>query len=385
MFTKNKESAGNILVVDDDVINIQVLINHLTLVGYDVRFAKSGQQAIDIIFSNSYIPDLILLDIMMPVMTGFEVCKIVREKYQSLELPIIMLTARANTEDIRACFELGANDYITKPFDKTELLLRVKNAIELKRFNEKHRKYLEIQRDLHIAKEIQKQILPKKIPQLNKTKIAARYMPMETIGGDYYDFHIIDDNKIGILVADVVGHGISAAMLGTMIKIAFFLNHHHANNPSNLLRSLHNELTKYMEHLFITAHYIVIDCERMQCSFSSAGHWPALLYQRAHNSFVTLHTRGRPLGTIFATEFNTVHQKLQSGDRIFIFTDGLVECRNKNGELLGEERLQLFFLNTMDFDPEAATAAIIGQAFQWTEKNENYFNDDVCLLCIDIL
>ncbi|MCX7678919.1 MAG: SpoIIE family protein phosphatase [Spirochaetes bacterium] len=381
---QNKETVGKILIVDDDIVNIQVLINHLSLSGYDVRIARSGQQAIELVSSKLYEPDLILLDIMMPVMTGFEVCKIIRETYKPFELPIIMVTARTNSDDIRASFEVGANDYITKPFDKSELLIRVKNAIDLKKATEKHHRFLEIQKDLLIAKEIQKQILPKEIPRISKINIATIYLPMEGIGGDFYDFHLLNDELVGIFVADVVGHGISAAMLAAMIKIAFSVNLEFAHKPNELMRSINNELAKYLGHLFITAHYIVLDLKENKCIFSNAGHWPPLLYRRKENAFLSLHTRGRPLGTGFSTDFHSAILPIARGDRIFIFTDGLIECRNKNGEIFGEDRLRCFLTDTINLSPEDAISSIISSAFQWTGKHELYFDDDVCMLIVDI-
>lgn len=383
---KLDSAEGRILVVDDDLINLQVLINHLTISNYEVRVARSGQEAIDILFSDSFQTDLVLLDIMMPVMTGFEVCKILRERFSSYDLPIMMLTARNNPDDIVAGFEVGANDYITKPFDRGELIARVKNFVELKKSNEKRRRLIELQKDLALAKEIQKQILPRELPTPPRLKIAAKYLPMETIGGDYYDFYLIDDNRTGIMVADVAGHGISAALLGAMMKIALSIQHDFAEKPNELLSALNNEMVKYTENFFITAQYLVIDTVLDECFFSSAGHWPAILIRRNDNSIVPLHTRGRPIGTSQSMDFSLAKHSLSRGDRIFIYTDGILECRNRSGELFGSERLHQLLFDTNDLSPEEALQAIITRVSRWTGRiSEDRFDDDVCIVCIDIL
>lgn len=383
---KVDSTNGRILIVDDDLINLQVLINHLTLANYEVRVAKSGQEALDLIFSTSYETDLILLDIMMPVMTGFEVCKIVREKYSSSELPIIMLTARNTTKDIIAGFEVGANDYITKPFDREELIARVRNFLELKKSNEKRRRLIELQKDLATAREIQKQILPQQIPSPRNMKIAAKYLPMETIGGDYFDFYAIDDHRLGIMVADVAGHGISAALLGAMMKIAFSIHHDFADKPHMLLEALNREMAKYTENFFITAHYMFIDTLQNQCFFSNAGHWPAVLYRREEDTTIPLYTRGRPIGTSLSMKFSIDKHSITRGDRIFIYTDGILECRDKSGELFGAERLHQMLVETKELSPDESLASIITRASRWSGRlSEERFDDDVCIVCIDIL
>lgn len=379
-------AEGNILVVDDDPINIQVLINHLRLSNYEIRVAQSGQEAIDILFSTSFKADLVLLDIMMPVMTGFEVCKILREKYSSSDLPIIMLTARNSSEDIIAGFEVGANDYITKPYDRGELIARVKNFVELKKSSEKRRQLIELQKDLFLAKEIQKQILPREIPTPPRLKIAAKYLPMETIGGDYYDFYLIDNNRTGILIADVTGHGISAALLGAMMKIALSIHHDFAEKPNEFLSALNNEMVKYTKILFITALYLLIDTSRDECFFSNAGHWPAILLKRNENAIIPLYTHGRPIGTNKTMDFSLAKYSIASGDRIFMYSDGILECRNRAGELFGGERLHQLLLETKDLTPDAALAAITTRVSRWTGKfTDERFDDDVCLICIDII
>jgi serine phosphatase RsbU (regulator of sigma subunit) len=156
----------------------------------------------------------------MPEISGFEVCKRIREKFSPHELPVVLLTAKNTREDIITGLSLGANDYITKPFDREELLARVKNYIALKKAAEEQKRFLILKQELEIAKSIQLTILPEKLPSIEKLTINAKYEPMMEIGGDFYDFIVLDEKRIGVLIADVTGHGVSAALIASMIKVA---------------------------------------------------------------------------------------------------------------------------------------------------------------------
>lgn len=127
----HRNRQGKILVVDDEKVNIQLLVNQLTLANYEVSSAANGIIALDMIEKDQY--DLVLLDVMMPKLSGYEVCRILRKTYSNYELPILILTAKNQPHDIITGFEVGANDYLTKPFEKSEMLARVKTLLELKK------------------------------------------------------------------------------------------------------------------------------------------------------------------------------------------------------------------------------------------------------------
>jgi len=191
---------------------------------------------------------------------------------------------------------------------------------------------------------------------------------------------------MGIFIADVAGHGISAALLGAMMKISFSAHKDLAEKPHELLRALDNDLATYTENLFITAQYMVLNFENNTYLFANAGHWPACLIKHKENSLIPLYTRGRPLGTGNRTEFVLAKNEIAPGDRIFLFTDGIIECRNKSGELFGEERLHQLFFETKELPAEKALESVLYRASQWTGRlREDRFDDDVCIVCIDIV
>ncbi len=168
-------SGARILIVDDEPINLQILINQLTKENYSVRFLSSGEEALSVIDAGEEF-DLVLLDVMMPVISGFDVCSRIREKFSAHELPVVLLTAKNTKEDIIAGLSLGANDYITKPFDREELLARVRNYISLKKAAEEQKKFIAVKQELEIARSIQLSILPGKLAvrrTLNQGQVRA--------------------------------------------------------------------------------------------------------------------------------------------------------------------------------------------------------------------
>ena len=169
------EGGARILVVDDEPINLQVLSNQLQLERHRVILATNGEDAIKCIAENP--PDLLVLDIMMPRMSGLEVCRRLRETYSLHELPVLMLTAKNQLNDIIAGFEAGANDYLAKPFDKRELIARVNTLLSLKDAIEKNNSLIVMQKELEIAKRILQSILPDAPPVMKDLAIHTRVHP----------------------------------------------------------------------------------------------------------------------------------------------------------------------------------------------------------------
>ena len=181
-------------MVDDDTVTLQMMINHLSIEGYETEISRNGQDALSRVYEKT--PDLVIMNVLLPHISGYEVCGILREKYSSYRLPILMLTSRINPGDIASVFEAGANDYIEKPVSKEELLARVKNLITLKESIENHDGTAESITSLSIARDIQRSLLPGKSVKITTPVIAVRQRPMSAIGGDYlqYSSHRGEEN-----------------------------------------------------------------------------------------------------------------------------------------------------------------------------------------------
>lgn len=368
----------NILLVDDEPVNLQVLINQLSLVGYKVNVAHSGRQAIDYM-EHEPVPDAILLDVMMPGMSGYDVSRYLRHKYASYEVPILMLTAKNRSEDVIRGFEAGANDYITKPIESEVLLARVRTAISLKE-SVREKDLLEtLQRELSVAQKVQQALLPVRYPSVPGLNIAARYHPMAEVGGDFYDF-VEHENGLGVLIADVSGHGIPAALIASMVKMAFSLNRHLAPEPARLLGALNQVLCDKVDNHFVTASYYFIDLRARTVLHASAGHPPIFYTDRSGRAIRDMKPKGGVLGVFPDIVHQQGSEELKSGARFVQITDGVIESRSKSGAEFGEDKLREIILGTLHLDTEATADQIMKEL---REHNPAYFDDDVTFVLID--
>ena len=378
-------SGAKIMIVDDDIINLQLLLNQLKREGYSVTSFSGGRDALASIDSGD-LYDIVLLDVMMPVVSGYDVCRGIREKYSSYELPVVMLTAKNTNQDIITGIDLGANDYITKPFDKEVLLTRVKSYISLKKAVEEQNKFIAVKQELEIAKKIQLAILPHTLPEITGLSIHARYEPMTEIGGDFYDFLQLDDRHIGVLIADVTGHGVPAALISSMVKIAFYMSYDLLRDPAALLEKINASLINHIYGRFITAFYAFIDLDEMKMTFSNAAHWPMYLHNKDKGDLRELTVRGKLIGLNREEKFTNVTIDINRGERIIFFTDGIVEEKNKNGEFFDEEYLEKTIKENSLLSPEKLIDEVFNSIYQWSATYRlTGLDDDATMLVMDII
>lgn len=370
-----------ILAVDDDPINLEVLKVQLIGSGFNVIPVLDGPNAIS--FANEVKPDLILLDIMMPKMSGYQVCKILREKYSMYEMPILMLTAKNRIEDVLSGLEAGANDYLGKPFDKRELLARVNTLILLKSAVEDKEDYISIKAELKLAKKIQDSSLPLHPPTGGRAKIVTRYNPMTAIGGDYYDFHTPDEFSLGVVIADVSGHGIPAAIVAAMFKMAFNLQKHVSRKPNEVLKRINKLLLDSIHKQFVTACYLFFDLEKQRILYASAGHPPVAFYRRRTNKVELVRPRGRILGCFPEIPDEILDLPFAVGDRVILYTDGISEARNPSGEMFGDERLSHYIVeNSAISSSDLFADGLLEQVKEFCGKSIP--DDDITLVVVDL-
>jgi two-component system, sensor histidine kinase ChiS len=386
-FSKNLDtkSRAKILVVDDEPINLLIVINYLKMEGYDIVTAENGEQVGDI-FSKKEIPDLVLLDVMLPRISGYDVCKKIREQYSSLELPVIMLTVRQSTQDIIAGFSAGANDYLIKPVNGEELLARVRNLISMKNSVKLQSELTIINNELEIAMELQKDILPAKLPVIDGLSFGVRFLPSSHISGDFYDYHLIDNENIGVIIADVAGHGIPAAMVASMMQIAYSFSKTKKTEPSDILSEINAILCAYPHGIFLTACCIHINVSTRTMRFSNAGHPTILVYRRAENKILICSVFGRPIGMFPEDSFSSEEISLVPGDRIIMYTDGVVEAWNPYREEYGIERFKTLISDNSHLKADEFAELTAEMIRTWTQVNaERGLSDDVSLIVIDFM
>ena len=376
------ERRFTILIVDDDPVNIQVLENYLLLENYKIKKTRDGHDAISII-QNDRSVDLVLLDIMMPRVTGYDVAKKIREQFTHAELPIIMLTAKNQISDLVAGIEAGANDYLSKPFDKRELFARVNNHLMLKHSIHESIKLAGIEVELNLARKIQRSTMPSSIPELDSIEIAVRYIPMESIGGDFYNFHVPSGDSIGILLTDVTGHGIPAALIASMLKVVSNILVEYADKPDRFLAEMNRMLTGNMGDQLLTATYVFVDGKNRRFLHANAGHEPVIILRRKKGIVIEDNPRGRIVGLDKINNIELSDIAIDSGDRIILYTDCITEAFNSKREMLGLENFKKAILETIKMDANECADYILNLLEEWTDKKEKY-DDDFSLIVVDI-
>lgn len=235
----------------------------------------------------------------------------------------------------------------------------------------------DIQKELEIARSIQVSILPASFPASASFRLAARYLPMTSVAGDFYDFLLADDKQAGILIADVSGHGVPAALIASMVKLAAAAQIANATSPSDLLNGINATLLGNTQKQFVTAAYVYLDAEKGELHYSAAAH-PAMLLLR-NDEIIRVVENGLMLAAFSFATYTTVSRPLISGDRLLLYTDGILEAVNSRDEEFGEERLGALLQATADLTPTETADRIIFTVQQWSVSQ----GDDLTVLVCD--
>jgi serine phosphatase RsbU (regulator of sigma subunit) len=239
------------------------------------------------------------------------------------------------------------------------------------------------QHELELARKIQQSIIPRMTPKIDGLVIAAWYKPMESIGGDFYDFHQSGEN-LGFIMADVSGHGVPAALIVSTLKTAFWFQEHNLRLPENLLLSMNEILKGKAGNEFVTACYGYIDLKNRVLKTSNAGHSDLLIYRHSEGNIISLNPKGAALCIFPNPVFGSQEIQLEKGDRILLYTDGLFEVSNNSEELFGEERLCKILKENTQL-PAIEFGDLLLQAVMNWSKNKEQLDDDIALIVIDIV
>jgi len=243
---------------------------------------------------------------------------------------------------------------------------------------------LAINKELEIARRIQSSTLPQSVPTLAGLEIAARYVPMSAVAGDFYDFLGVDEKRVGILVADVTGHGVPAALIASMLKVVFAGQAAHADDPARVLTGLNRSLCGKFEEHFVTAAYLFVDLERNRLRYSAAGHPPLMLASRGAGKVREIEENGLMLGMFPEAAYSTVEIGLSPGDRCLLYTDGLFEAKNAAQEEFGKSRCKEFLETHLDIPAARFAEALLDNIAGFSGYNSaRAQEDDVTLLVLD--
>ncbi len=372
-----------ILIVDDTPINIGVISGALKDL-YRTKVATNGEKALAIATGEDK-PDLILLDVMMPGMDGYEVCRRLKANPDTRDIPVIFLTGQTGTEDETRGFEVGAVDYIHKPFSEAVVKARVRTHLMLREAHAQiARQLVEINIELEMARQIQLSILPRDTPEIQGLDIVARYLPMTSVAGDFYDFIRVDEKHVGILVADVSGHGLPSALIASMLQVALTAQAGHAADPARVLSGLNQALCGKFEHNFVTAAYVFVDMEKKQLTYAGAGHPPVLFWRKSSSNVSEVLENGLVLGMIPEATYTSVQLPVAVGDRSVLYTDGIPETKNPSQEEFGTARFKQFMEKSHDLGVDQFADGLLDELSHWSEQPRGQGQqDDITILTID--
>jgi serine phosphatase RsbU (regulator of sigma subunit) len=242
-----------------------------------------------------------------------------------------------------------------------------------------------IQKELETARQIQLSILPREIPKIAGLDIAARYIPMTSVAGDFYDFIVADEKHVGILIADVSGHGMPAALIASMLKIAFAAQAPNVDDPAAVLHGLNLALCGKFDHHYVTAAYIYFDMEKHSFKYAGAGHPPIITWASGSKAVTDNLENGMFLGKFDFATFTSIERPLSPGDWCLMYTDGIPETANASDEQFGDERFRSFLIEQPWTSADHLSDNLLTEVIRWSARAPGEdFDDDITMVAIRV-
>ncbi|MCB0194554.1 MAG: response regulator [Anaerolineae bacterium] len=384
--------VGHLLVVDDNEMNRDMLSRRLQRQGHSVSMAANGLQALDMMKQEAF--DLVLLDIMMPELNGYETLERLKADSDLDHIPVIMISAVDEIESIVHCIKLGAEDYLSKPFNGTLLKARIGASLEKKRLRDRQAAYIhqldiENQRksiELEHARRIQLSLLPAAPPQLPYLDIAAYQETASEVGGDYYDFAIQADNKLLITVGDATGHGVGSGLLVSMTKASLLATNE--TDLMTLIQKINHILNEIDLGVQLNMALMLIEVNQTQPGEvlvrACGGGMPPIYLLRANHNLEEFIISGLPLAITKEANYSVTEFRLYSGDTMVLMSDGLSEMFNPERQFLSFDRLTagLATLDTAGLSAAEIIEQIAAIGHDWA--NGHPIADDVTLVAMRV-
>ncbi|MCK8825870.1 PP2C family protein-serine/threonine phosphatase [Fuchsiella alkaliacetigena] len=383
----------DILVVDDMVNNLDI-IKEILLPEYKVKIAVNGKIALKI--AQKQHPDLILLDIVMPEMDGYELCKKLKDNPITKDIPVIFLTGLSKTQEETKGLNLGAVDYIAKPIKPAILKARVETHLELSNAKKKLRSqkqeieelYQKLNNEINKAAQIHERNFLAKIPDVEGVSFAVHFQPTQRLGGDFYNF-IKAEDKLIIYLSDVTGHGMEGIVFNAFVKEAvssYISIKRELINPERILEHIYEQycLDNYPDDYFVCIFLAVLDLGTNELSYSGVGFQNPPLLSHDDGERLLLESAGAPISSVIPIElmnFKAKQVSLSSGSTVLFSTDGIVE--QMNGELNYEERFKELFYAHSGQTP-AEIVELINEDFKKFNDGSSQGDDDITYIVLQI-
>ena len=352
-----EDQTGRILVVDDNEMNRDMLSRRVKRQGHRVSIAEDGVQALEMLRQEPY--DVVLLDIMMPKMNGYEVLEHLKADDELRHLRVIMISALTEIDSVVKCLELGADDYLPKPFNPVVLRARLKSSLAGKFLHDQEQLFAKsMEKELDIGRQIQAGFFPEKIPSAEGWDIQARFKAARQVAGDFYDVFPMPDGRLGLVVADVCDKGVGAALFmalfRSLLRASADERYFHPKietgdssgdegSRSTLLRAVQLTNNYIAEihgsaNMFATVFFGVLDLETGDLDFINGGQESPIILAGGKLK-ETLEPSGPAVGLMPDMTFEIRSTKLDPGDFLLGFTDGVSEAMNTDAEEFGIDRL----------------------------------------------
>jgi sigma-B regulation protein RsbU (phosphoserine phosphatase) len=375
-----------ILVVDDEP-DLELLITQrfrkrIRANEISFLFAANGEEALAALGSESDV-DVLLTDINMPVMDGLTLLSRIRDAHPMLRSVIV--SAYGDMPNIRTALNRGAFDFITKPIDFQDLEITLDKAIHevtmRKRAAIDKARLSTIDRELDVARRIQESLVPREFPRNARFEIQGAMIPATHVGGDLFDFVLLDSGKLAFVIGDVSGKGIAAALYMAVSRTLLRVAAGKGMPPRECMEEVNRFLrAERASSMFVTCFYGILDLETGELDYSRAGHNPPYLIRAAGSVDILDAAPGLPLGAIGSPRYTTAQAQLQPGDAILLFTDGVTEAMNPDGAFYGEERLVQILREKGSIAVEEMVSAVTADVTRFADGAPA--SDDVTVLGI---
>ena len=385
------------LVVDDDEMNRVMLSRLLTREGYAVTEANDGAAALELVDKHAF--DLVLLDVMMLGIDGLQVLETLRKTRSVAELPIIMATAEDSSSDVVRALKLGANDYVTKPLDFSVVLARVQTHLSLKRAKEElEATNARMKKDLEAAAKVQRALMPNSLPKVLDFSFVWNFVPCDELGGDILDVFQLDEDNIGLYLLDVSGHGVRAALLSVTLNRLLAqmaegsLQFEEAGggqterqllSPAEVAAGLNTQFQMDASPgavQYFTFLYGILNTNTSIFRYVSVGH-PGPLQVRTDGKSVLHPQEGFAIGWFPDSTYQEFVIELKPGDRLYLYSDGILEAMNSEDELFGPERVVEALEERKNLTLQGGVEELVECGRQWS--GDAGFADDVSILALE--
>jgi sigma-B regulation protein RsbU (phosphoserine phosphatase) len=329
-------------------------------------------------------PDLVLLDIVMPDMDGYEVCRRMRQMPETVDVPIMFLSSLEEVQNKTRGFEVGANDYLTKPFEMLEVKARVRSLLKAKAYSDAVKE--QIASELRVAREIQMGMLPHDFGGVERAyslSFGAVLEPAREVGGDLYGVCAAGPRRLVVFMGDVSGKGIPASMfMVRAVSLAQLLSREVAE-PERILGRLNDELAAdNPSGMFVTFLCAMYDAESRQIAFANGGHCRPVLLPARESPRWAVKDLGTALGFESGLEFERTQLTLQEGDSLIFYSDGVSEAFNAEEECYGNERLLADARGLAGESAMGITAGLLGKVRAFAGGAPQ--SDDIAILTLSV-